>query len=629
VTASVACIERALSTKILSEMDVLAMPSIGKGGQGVVRRSSEDLVCKIWHDSGATPAGSAYEQKLKKLPIWVDDQLALPTAFIRIPERGGDLSGFEMPFLGERNSFGNLRNVGWKKRNQTTQADVAKYFVALYDLLWELQQMGVVVGDLKFQNVLIMSDGSVSIIDVDSLGVEGDPCTAYSREYVDPRLCDPKGNLEQLIKPHDAESVWYSYMVMLFEALSGAHPFTEGTHRPPGGEAGVSAEHRVMKGLSVFHPDVRLNNKFQDAISAFPDDLKEAFKATFQDGARGRPRRSLITQLIPSQESASQPYKPENRSPWQLFSPRAGANVGADRGVVRIAKVPCREGQALMGKIIDGKLELLTDVDLRKAKRKIAPGSSAASQTNVLKPVDFSGKFTIYQDLNPVIARNLDSRTRRVWIDDGNVLTTAAVGVSPFGGTNIAALLDHTICIPPQSGRVILSKAGGTKMIELPGELSLFSGGTFGLIFSTQGKELTNLFLVSDGVKRILGLPPILGPISDIQCSFSDNFVWVFLTTTPEQSASRYILTLDASGKLRGLGAVSECNRAWHSADVLRSAYDIGSGSKPGLAAVVNGELVRLTCSKFQIVQYCRQRLIENNLPRILLTSENDARGIW
>lgn len=646
-TDSVTCLERSLPTKTLRQSDFLAMPAIGEGGQGIVKRSPEGSAYKIWHDSSGDPADSGaalgtcsykpanednlaadYEFRLRKLPIWVDEQLALPKAFIRISERAEQVSGYEMPFI-DAPSFGRLTNPGWKRSNHVSQADIAKPFVALYDLLWELQQMGVIVGDLKFHNLLLVQNHSVSLLDVDSLGVEGKPCTAYSQGYVDPRLCDPKQSVERLIKSPDAESVWYSYMVMLFEALIGVHPFTGGNHNPPAGQDEVSEDSRVMKGLSVFHPDVGLNKRYQDAITALPADLRKAFKATFQDGVRGRPRRSLITQLIPSQDSASQPYAPEKRAPWQLFPPQAGNTVGPFRGFERIARLPCRTGKALMAKIIDGNCKLLTDLDLEQVRRKIAPEVTPASAANLLKPLDFSARLAVYRDSRSAAAKNLAPGALRVWIDDGELPTIRAVGVSPFGRPNVVTQGDQVVWVPAQSSRVMLSKAGKSEGIELSGELSLFSGNQFGLIFSTEGNELVDVSIVSDGVKRISGLPPILGTVSDIECVFSDNFVWAFLTATPEQAPSRFILVLDATGTLRGLGAVPECQGAWHSAGVLRSAYDMSASRKPGLAAVVNGELVRLTCDKLQVDQYCRQRLGEDKLPRILLATENDVRGVW
>jgi hypothetical protein len=631
---TVQCVEREMHVKDLTQIQFEAMPTLGEGGEGIVKRSPDGSAYKIWRQeqtssSGVNVAAKAaapeYEERLKRLPIWVDDQLALPTAFLRLSNNPGSIAGFEMPLLEDSFSLNTLRSMTWQKHNGVLRSDVVIPFVALYDLLWELEQMGVIVSDLKFPNVLVLEDGAVCLLDADSLGVDGKQGTAYTRGYLDPLLCDPQKSQESPIKPMNADGVWYSYMVMLCEALTGAHPFEAGRHEPADGGVEVPDHERTMKGLSIFHSEVKIPQRVKDALSGLPSDLLNAFWDMFAHGTRGRPNRSLITQLVPSSDSASKPYSPTSRSPWQLLSPNTGDQACMLTGEVEIASIRGSQTMPLMCKVVDGKMAHISGRDVQRTARRIL----AYGQGCPLKPLDISSNVGIYQDLDPVMAQKLGPQAMRIWVDNGKTVSTARAGMSPFGKPNVGAQRDRAVWIPPGFGRVVVSHVNNPQIVQLSGDLSLFSGEHFSLIFSTEANELLNIFLVTDTVKRISGLPPILGTISNIECVFSDRHAWVFITAAPESSSFRYILTFDADGKLRGLGAVPDGTGAWHSPDVIRAAYDIGKSQKPGLAAIVNNELVRLTCENYQIVPYSRERITGNSSPRILLAREKDAFGVW
>ena len=94
--------------------------------------------------------------------------------------------------------------------------------LALHDAIAGLHAAGVVIGDCNDLNVLV--DGRrVHLIDVDSYQFGGFACPMFSERFVDPRLCDA----QQLVpvRPHDADSDWFAFAVMVFRSLLGVGPW--------------------------------------------------------------------------------------------------------------------------------------------------------------------------------------------------------------------------------------------------------------------------------------------------------------------------------------------------------------------------------------------------------------------
>lgn len=82
----------------------------------------------------------------------------------------------------------------------------------------EIHAAKVVIGDFNDLNVLIAKDEPY-FIDADSFQYNGFLCKVYTERFVDPLLCDPQANRPVLAKPHNEDSDWFAFRVMLMQSL--------------------------------------------------------------------------------------------------------------------------------------------------------------------------------------------------------------------------------------------------------------------------------------------------------------------------------------------------------------------------------------------------------------------------
>jgi hypothetical protein len=182
------------------------------------------------------------------------------------------------------------------------------------------------------------------------------------------------------------------------------------------------------------------------------------------------------------------------------------------------------------------------------------------------------------------------------------------VSWSPQGKPNIA-LQGNCAWWVDTSGKLRSSNASQSIAV-IPGNISLFSGEAFGVACSVEDGELSEILLFGRDVKRLTSLPPIMGEITDIECSFSERAVWVFLSATWSGEKVRYVLVFSAQGQLLGLGAAPATRGAWYSEGVPRAAYEVRRAQikEPELACLVGSSVVRVTCRDLRIVSEAYQK---------------------
>src|SRR5690606_22249431 len=132
-------------------------------------------------------------------------------------------------------SYGEPR---WRREHPVDPGELVAALLALHDAIAGLHRAGVVIGDCNDLNVLV--DGRrVHLIDVDSYQFGGFACPMFSERFVDPRLCDTQQGTLAPVKPHDRDSDWFAFAVMVFRTLLGVSPWG-------GVLAGVTAQARVL-----------------------------------------------------------------------------------------------------------------------------------------------------------------------------------------------------------------------------------------------------------------------------------------------------------------------------------------------------------------------------------------------
>lgn len=638
---------RDLAQKLVDRAALSLMPLLGQGGEGTVRRSPHDTAYKLYHrrgaQNGSCPPGisgtaignqpdaeqteflETYRSKLSLIPHWVDESLTLPLSFLHLNDARKSFVGFEMPLLTDALSLVTLKSPFSRERHGLSSADIVRPFLALYDLLWELESMHVVVGDLKFENVMLLPDGTISLLDVDGVSVGHHIGTSYTPEYVDPRLCDRSLSREVPVKLFDAQSMWYAYTVMLFEALVDYHPFRDGVHRPPAGSAEIPDEQRALRGVSVFHPEVKVHRMFRESLEKLPADLQDLFRGVFSEERRGRPRRSLITQLLPEGDAARKPYSPELQQAWRPTTP-----FPTDIPQLRSRVIPLNTGGAQpLSAVWDGQTPFVITSADRSAFLQALPDQPPPLHLELVEPLAVRPDIQIYESLVDSSGRAAPRTEADVWIKRGSAISRRTVSRSPFGRPNIGLQRSQLMAIAPSGELSFFPPGKASATAPLQGELSLFVGDSFGLVFLTDEDRLQNIFLVSDTVRKIEGLPPILGTISNIECQFGAESSWVFLTATPEVTPFRYVLVFNNHGVIVGLTAAPLANGQWHSENLPRCAYEIGPSRSPGLAIALPGEVMRLSCKGCQIVPEGKVSVDSRTPLTCLLANEEQLFGIY
>jgi hypothetical protein len=264
---------------------------LGQGGEAEVYDLGDGRVLKWWKpadhpDFDGLPDAQAQATKrieetpakLRALPGNLPGAIVVPTGFAL--DKAKRVVGYLMPKVtGEPlHSYGELK---WRREHPVSGEDVVAILLSLHDALAGLHRARVVVGDCNDLNVLV--DGRrVHLIDVDSYQFGRHGCSMFSERFLDPRLCD---GAMQPLRPHDEQSDWFAYAVMVLRTLLGVGPWG-GVHQPADPSKRCPPPARALRRISVYSPDI-VYPRAARPLAILPDDLTEVLRAIFERDQRG------------------------------------------------------------------------------------------------------------------------------------------------------------------------------------------------------------------------------------------------------------------------------------------------------------------------------------------------------
>lgn len=309
-------------------------PEVGRGGEGTVYRlaGQETQAIKIY----SSPLTADRARKISILSRWDQRQVsrfaAWPASLV-VDERGR-ACGLTLPFVEGGKDVHHLYTPSSRRRQFPTanwrflvrvSANVARAFAAVH-------QLGLVIGDVNPGSIMVLPDGTVRLIDVDSfqVPVPGQRpllCNVAVPLFLPPELNGASLNSVVRTADHDA----FGLAVTIFQLLMlGRHPFAGrylGTGEMPIERAII--EHRfAYSRLAAGRDMLRPPNTVGLEILSPP--VAAMFEEAFAPSAGQRPRpsatewvRSLETMaanLLQCGRNSTHQYARESpQCPWCIF----------------------------------------------------------------------------------------------------------------------------------------------------------------------------------------------------------------------------------------------------------------------------------------------------------------------
>ena len=137
---------------------------LGSGAEGEVFKIANDLAFKKFYLKNAQKKLKYKYKKIELLSKLNDPSFNFPLGLCTF---GEFKEGYYMPFI-KTGKFKNLDEIFYKSNNV---ASFTKYIIKISNALQRLHQMGITVGDVRCQNILIQENDEPIFIDTDSYAI--------------------------------------------------------------------------------------------------------------------------------------------------------------------------------------------------------------------------------------------------------------------------------------------------------------------------------------------------------------------------------------------------------------------------------------------------------------------------
>ncbi len=230
-------------------------PLLGRGGEASIYTvpGRTDLAAKIYHNPSDEHAGklAAMLAAPPVPPPQPGQHVTLAWPMNRLLEAGdgGRVIGYLMPRIDKAHLIWEIYNPGVRREicphfHHGSLLRTARHLAAV---VADLHECGYVVGDLNESNVLVTSQGLVTLIDVDSFQTPSADrlyrCRVGRPEYTPPELQGVAFADVDRLPQHDA----FALAVLIFQLLmQGIHPFagtSSGGNEPDSIAARIAAGH--------------------------------------------------------------------------------------------------------------------------------------------------------------------------------------------------------------------------------------------------------------------------------------------------------------------------------------------------------------------------------------------------
>jgi len=550
----------------LGNRSVSLRPSdvIGKGGEADIYRRAGEAFKVFKPPTHADLAGfpnlqqearariAAHQHKLPALMTIaprLPNKVATPAGLLT--DKAGQIVGYQMKFVEGAEVL--FRYADRDFREQGVSDDVVRdIFLDLHPTVDAAHKAGLVFGDFNDLNVLIKGH-EAHVIDTDSAQFGNFTAVMFTATFVDPLICDPKGSVPMMIKPHGPDTDWYAYLVMLMRTLLFAGPY-DGVYRPKDPKKRVPHDARPLRRITVFDPDV-LYPKPARPYKILPDELLDLFENVFVKDRRGVPPLSLIERLRFTTCSKCGAIHARGQCPTCVgISPPMLKEVHL--GTVKGTKVFDVSGRILYATMQNGKLRYLYHHDGAYKRED--------GRVVIKAPLDPNLRFRIRAE-DTILARG-----RQCFVFEGGaVRAPSAISVDAYGQLPLVDANGEYIFFADAGGLYRSSPLGveyRDKIGDVLPNQTLFWVGEKTAFGFYRAAESSNFFVfrpTSRVLNDSVNLPPIRGQLVDSTCVFGGDRIWFFTTTQEGNKAVNRCHVLDAQGVHLGSAEGTPGDGSW------------------------------------------------------------------
>ncbi|OLP20218.1 hypothetical protein BST81_01595 [Leptolyngbya sp. 'hensonii'] len=534
--------------------------AIGKGGEADIFDLGKGQALKLFKQPGhpdyqgapqeqqaAQARLAEHQHKLRQFPGQLPGRVIHPEA-LATDAQGQQVLGYAMRLVQGAEVLARYGDRSFRQAG-IPQQTVVEIFQDLHATVSKLHFHQVVIGDFNDLNVLVQGQ-SAYLIDADSFQYGSFLCQVFTSRFVDPLRCDPQQNRLILHQPHNSDSDWYAFTVMLMQSLLFVDPYG-GVYRPQNPAQRLPHDARPLQRITVFHPEVRYP-KPALPYGILPDELLHHFHQVFEQDQRGEFPRSLLDRLRWTTCTTCGREHARSVCPdCAQAQPGAVKEVTVVRGTVVATRVFTTAGVILQAGIAGGTLRWLYhdrghfyreegtivfsgDLDPRLRFRFQGAATLVGQQGQVLtlKQGQVSDRLAV--DLWGQTAMFETNEVGRYWLHNGQLLRDG-----PLGPEYIGDVLAHQTCF--------------------------WVGSHFGFGFYRAG-NLSVAFVFDTqrrGLNDSLKLPPIPGQLLDARCVFSQQYCW-FLTASQTQGRTLHRCTLiQSDGTVIAVAEAEKGDGSW------------------------------------------------------------------
>jgi len=529
--------------------------AIGKGGEADIYDLKNGKVLKLFKPAdhpdyellpqeqlAAKARIALHQQKLPAFPQNLPARVIKPEALAQ--DKQGMILGYAMPFLQNTVPLLKYSDRNYRQTNGISQQFITELFRDLHESVLKVHQANVTIGDFNDLNLLV-SDHQVHLIDADSFQFGQFPCQVFTARFVDPILCDRQANQPILTSPHNTESDWYAFTVMLMQSILYVDPYG-GVYKPKSQASQIPHSARPLQRITIFHPDVRYP-KPAIPYKVLSDDLLHHFHNCFEKDWRGDFPQNLLSSMRWGKCNQCGIEHLRTICPICRPSPLAPLPVGnkTEKTSCKVLQIFHTEGVILQVALQNNSLNYLDHANhefKREDNTVLLSGELDANiQFTIFGKstiVTKQGKALTLTQAQPPQAIAADliraNSFSRYWIDQGQLLRDGKLGNEYIGDI-------------------------------LEGQTQFWIGETFGFGFYRTGAISVAFTFDAKrvGIGDRVNIPPIQGELIEANCVFSNDLCWFFTITQEQGNIIHRVSVLRPNGELVAKIAEPKGNLAW------------------------------------------------------------------